>query len=144
VGTERELHSPDLLTYAEAARVLHLSRAYVTQLASQRILHPVKLPGRREKFFRQEEISWYQQRRLGNHALNPLVIDVQIPFDTESPHEEKGMLLGEKGILLLLAILIDMVANAAPNAAQLHLFKSDPRFASLRRAILKLSGELVA
>ena len=53
----------DLLTYAEAAEALLVSRRTITRLVAEGHLHPVTLPGQSRRFIERRELERYAATR---------------------------------------------------------------------------------
>src|SRR5690348_8097436 len=55
----------DLLSYQEAAILLGVVPAYIYQLVNRGKLHPIRVPGQKDKRFYRREVEWYARWRLG-------------------------------------------------------------------------------
>ncbi len=151
-----------LLTYEDAADTLGLQLSTIKQLVYREVLHPISVPGSTHKYLSRAEIEWYDRRRSRSGPVdepNPYVEARQVKqydaaLDTLSkmsgsetipvPVAIPPNLGGLAALFLVFLILLALLAKKEPNPQQLEELRTAPELQSVRRAILKLAGEIAA
>lgn len=146
----------ELLTYDEAARYLKVKDSTIKQLVYRKLLHPITRTGSPSKYISRLEIEWYDRRRQGAASEpNPYLLTVQTEqagatLDTLStvgsvqPNELPSGFGGIAMLFLVVILLLAILANRKPNEEQLEELRTAPELQPVRRAIIKLAGEIAA
>jgi hypothetical protein len=146
-----------ILTYEDAAKRLGVHHSTVKQLVYRDVLHPIVISGSPFKYLSRTEIDWYGRRRRGAKdepnpyteelhrdlaaadlaLLQPAVGDIQ-PADL--PAHFTGVAL----LLVVVLLLLSLIADKTPDPKHLEELRTAPHMQPVRRAILKLAGEITA
>lgn len=146
----------ELLTYDEAARFLGVKASTIKQLVYRKLLHPITRTGSPSKYISRLEIEWYDRRRKGAiNEPNPYLLTMQAEqagatletlssVDSVQPTDLPSGFGGVAVLFLVLLLLLALLANRKPDEKQLEELRTAPELQPVRRAILKLAGEIAA
>jgi hypothetical protein len=146
-----------LLTYAEAAKRLGVHHSTVKSLVYRDVLHPIVISGSPFKYLSCAEIDWYGRRRHGakdepNPYMEALQRDLaatdlallQPALGNVQPADLPDHFTGVALLLVVMLLLLSLMAHKTPDPKQLEELRTAPQMQPVRRAILKLAGEITA
>lgn len=149
-----------LLTYEEAADALGLQLNTIKHPVYREVLHPIRVSGNTHKYVLRAEIEWYDRRRSRSGAvdeLNPYLEARQVK-QYDAALDSLGKLAGSEttpvpasippdlgglaALFLVFLILLALLAKKEPDPQQLEQLWTAPELKGVRRAILRLAGEI--
>jgi hypothetical protein len=146
-----------LLTYEEAAKRLGVHHSTVKQLVYRDVLHPIVVSGSPFKYLTCIEIDWYGRRRHGakdepNPYTEALQRDLaeaglallQPTLEEARPAALPSQFTGVALLLVVVLLLLSLMAHKTPDPKHLEELRTAPEMQPVRRAILKLAGEITA